>query len=413
MNRKFKIAIVVQQCGTEVLAGAERYALNFALALAKLGCEVTVLTTQSADYNTWENALRAVEKVRSDTSQIQGSEQPAEIEILRFPNHSFRKPILLRISKLLWLLEKIITPKSRNWLSTILDNFFLWAQGPWCPRLWNYLGQNSENFDLIIFKSYLYAPCVFGLSFSAKSTKKIFISTAHPEPAFYRPFVEKMLENSSVLGFVSKAERDLVKNTWRISREKDQLLLPPGLGNEWTSEMQETDRKTVRPSVTKLRNYFLVLGRMDKGKNLELILSNIEPGMTVVFAGPGQMEIPDEKHFIILGKVSEEEKAILLENALALIAVSKNEAFSMTTAEALSRGCPVIGWSQSAAVSELIDNYGGAKFSSIDEYKELLRKFSSNSDFRRSALPDKEKIRLELSWKKSAEKVVHWLEQQT
>ena len=411
MNRNLKIAIVVQQCGTEVLAGAERYALNLALALAKAGNEVKVLTTQSADYTSWRNTLSAKECLRLDPNQDRGLEHSAELEIVRFPNRGFRKPLLMRLAKLLWLIEKFIPPFANKWLSKPLDLFFLWAQGPWCPELWNYLERNSENFDLIIFKSYLYAPCVLGLRASKDSVKKIFIPTAHPEPAFYRPFVESIIMRSSALGFVSKAEKRLVEAVWREAKQKEHLLISPGLGNEWSSETKESNSGELRPIIRELRHYFLVLGRVDKGKNLDFILQNTTPGMTVVFAGPGRMRIPDKRQFICLGKVSEAEKSLLLENALALLAVSKNEAFSMTTAEALAKGCPVIGWSQSAAISELIDNFGGAKFTSPEEYKELLRKFSTDPAFRQNSLPDRESIQRELSWQKSADRVIQWFEQ--
>jgi len=411
MKKKYKIAFIVQQCGTEVLAGAERYALNLALALANLGCEVKILTTQSSDYNTWNNTLQPTEHISTELDTTKFHEKPAEIEIIRFPNFSFRKPFALKVSKLIWRIEKLFTPKCKSWLSRLLDNFFLWAQGPWCPELWNYLKNNSQNYDLLIFKSYLYAPCVQGLRHSDKSVKKLFIPAAHPEFAFYRPFVGAMLQRASALGFVSSAEKDLVEKTWSISRTKEQLLLPPGLGNEWSSLKETKCPEFVRPIVKNLGKYFLVLGRMDKGKNLDLILNNTVPGVTVAFAGPGHIDAPKAGNFVILGKVSEAEKSILLENALALIAVSKNEAFSMTTAEAMAKGCPVIGWSGSAAISELISKYGGVIFTSIDEYREQLLTFTKNEDFREKALPDMNKVKLELSWKKSAERVLQWLEQ--
>jgi|GEM_PF-1363302 len=413
MSKTLKIAIVVQQCGVEVLAGAERYALNLGLALAKAGCEVKILTTQSADYKTWHNALSHKESIKVTKNIDPAYEHTtSELEILRFPNRSFRRPFLLRVAKLFWKIEQSLMPFQKKGLSEKLDQFFLWAQGPWCPGLWNYLEGNSTKFDLIVFKSYLYAPCALGMKASNERVTKVVIPAAHPEPSFYRPFVQSLFKSSSALGFVSLAEKRLVESIWQDTKLKEQLLIPPGLGNEWSiAPNGRNSFGDIRPHIKSLKNYFLVLGRMDRGKNLDFILQNTNPGITVVFAGPGELQVTNEKQFIRLGKVSEEEKAVLLENAIALIAVSKNEAFSMTTAEALAKGCPVIGWSQANAITELIDKFGGAKFTTPEEYRILLKKICSDPEFRQSARPDKEKIQQELSWQRSAQVLLNWFEQ--
>jgi glycosyltransferase involved in cell wall biosynthesis len=391
-----------------VLAGAERYSLNLALALAKLGCHVRVLTTQSSNYNTWQNTLRATEVVSAVDNG--NSQQRPEVEILRFPNHSFRKPLLLRVAKFLWVLERQIPDfRKPKVISKLLDTFFLWAQGPWCPGLLNYLQQKSNQYDLVIFKSYLYSPCAYGIKLSSKMTKTLLIPAAHPEPAFFRPFVETMITNATGLGFVSKAEWNLVEKTWNALNNKDKLLLSPGLGNEWANSSTDEDPDSVRTEIRLLKNYFLVLGRVDKGKNLDFILRNVENGIKVVFAGPGQMDSKYNENFVFLGKVSEAEKAFLLQNSLALLAVSKNEAFSITTAEAIAHGCPVIGWSQSQAVSELIDNFGGIKFNNPEEFNKILQRIAHDPSFRSAYIPSSEKIRLSLSWETTAQKILQWL----
>lgn len=111
---------------------------------------------------------------------------------------------------------------------------------------------------------------------------------------------------------------------------------------------------------------------------------------------------------MLLGRVSEAGKKILFQNAIALLSVSKNEAFSMTTAEAMAEGCPMIGWSESKAVCELMEKYGGQTFYSEEGFKELLSDFSRDLDLRKKALPNMDRIRSEISWKKAAEKVIQW-----
>lgn len=404
MSKTLKIAIVVQQCGVEVLAGAERYALNLGLALANAGCEVKILTSQSADYQTWTNTLTPHEWVSSAT------EANARVEILRFANRSLRRRTLQKVAKAVWHLANVLQLNRVPQLSLFLDRFFLWAQGPWCPALWQELARSAGSYDLIIFKSYLYAPAFYGLQACANATKTLFIPAAHPEPTFHRPFVGTMLERATALGFVSNAEKELVEASWPFTSQKETLLLPPGLGNEWReSERADAAQVPVRPEIRALQNYFLVLGRLDKGKNLELIFRTTPAKSKVVFAGAGKIDTPHDDRFVFLGRVSETEKKILLQNAIALLSVSKNEAFSMTTAEAMAEGCPVIGWSESKAVCELMERFGGSQFRTAEELRFLLEKFKSDPALRNSAFPNQERAREELSWKRSSEKVLSWM----
>lgn len=404
MTGNFRIAIVVQQCGTEVLAGAERYALNLGLALANLGCDVKVLTTQSANYQTWENTLPSTEMVSS--ASLKG----AEIEILRFANQSGRKKILQKIVKLMWRLEKSLTLNRLPRFSLFLDKLFLWSQGPWCPSLWRELSRSAGCFDLIIFKSYLYAPTFYGTLASINAKKTMLIPAAHPEEAFCRPFVGRLLENISALGFVSKAEQELVESVWPFTNRKVSFLLPPGLGNEWLMAKEDGNaNELVRDEIQQLKDYFLVLGRMDRGKNLELIFRNTPASSKVVFAGSGEYFGPKDDRFVVLGKVSEAEKKILLQNALALLSVSKNEAFSMTTAEAVAEGCPVIGWSESKAVCELIERFGGAQFQTGEELALLLEGFKYGSPLRSSTLPRSKMANNELTWQRTGKSILDWI----
>ena len=54
-------------------------------------------------------------------------------------------------------------------------------QGPWCPALIEYLRRHQQQYDVLVFFTYLYAPTVLGLE--VNPGKSVLVSTAHDEPA--------------------------------------------------------------------------------------------------------------------------------------------------------------------------------------------------------------------------------------
>ena len=69
---------------------------------------------------------------------------------------------------------------------------WLKQQGPWCPALLEYLERNHQQFDVLIFFTYLYAPTVLGLEVAPE--KSILVSTAHDEPAIRLEIFKERLQ---------------------------------------------------------------------------------------------------------------------------------------------------------------------------------------------------------------------------
>src|SRR5690606_34608800 len=105
--------------------------------------------------------------------------------------------------------------------------------------------------------------------------------------------------------------------------------------------------------------FFLVLGRIDKNKNVGYLFENTPAGVKIVFAGEKKCEVPEDDRFIYVGMVSEAVKNALMKKCLALLMVSRLEAYSMVTAEALATNKMVIALKGCEPVDELIKLYGG------------------------------------------------------
>ncbi len=109
--------------------------------------------------------------------------------------------------------------------------------------------------------------------------------------------------------------------------------------------------------------YVLALGSRSYNKNLGLIYSlaeQIEPlGITVVVAGGSNQKVFGSgdavatRNVCELGRISDDDLALLLKNALAFLFPSFFEGFGLPPVEAMLLGCPVVA-SNSSAMPEVL-----------------------------------------------------------
>lgn len=395
MTNDKKIAIIVQRCGENIIAGAELYAFHLAKALAEKKLNVEIFTSKSDDYINWNNHLQ-------DEEWIQTKGKPFLIK--RFPVLHGRFKIFFAIIKRINFFLSQKFNKTYKKFSPLLDYLFLKAQGPWCPSLWNNLQKNSEDYSLIIIKSYLYPPNYYSLMNASKKTKTLLIITAHDEPEFKLNFVFKSLLNSAILGFVSQAEKDLCHKIWTYSKDKPSLFLPPGINqNVPTSDI-------IREQIQEIskKKYFIFIGRIEKKKNIEFIFNITPKDCLVVFAGDLKYEFPKDPRFLYVGRISELEKNTLLQKALALIIASRFEAYSIITAEAIYQNCLVLALKGCEPVDELINQYGGVSCNDSD-FKQTMLEIWEGKFIGINKPPQKEKIMQERSWESNANKIINIL----
>jgi glycosyltransferase involved in cell wall biosynthesis len=394
-----KIALVVQRCGKDIVAGAEVYAYDLAQALSQntdgRPVSVDIYSSQSDDYIAWNNRLPQEELVNPN------------FKIKRFPVTHSRLVNLFRITRLLSVFFNKYLKVFYLLFSKTFDFIFLKSQGPWCPDLWKELNQNINDYSLIIVKSYLYAPNVKSILQSHKKAKILFIVTAHDEPEFKLKFVENCIRKSYALGFVSLAEEKLCEKIWPISIGKPHFILPPGIKPTPEDFIQNCNETNVRPKVQALlqKKFFLSLGRIDKNKNIPFLFTHTPQNHLVVFAGESHLSIPNDSRFIYIGKVTEQEKHLLLKHAISLLMVSRLEAYSIVTAEALSLGCFVLALKGCLPVDELIERYGGLSVE-IKDFSFTMQDLYENKINKELVKPKSDLILKEKSWQANVEKIL-------
>jgi hypothetical protein len=182
-----KIGIVIQRYGTEVLGGSEQLCRLVAERLSGQH-EVEVLTTCARDYVTWRN------------DYPEGADRVRGVTIRRFANARMRdQEAFNRYSE--WIYQN---PHSRademEWLK---------QQGPWCPALIDYLRKHQQQYDVLLFFTYLYAPTVLGLEINP--AKSVLVSTAHDEPAIRLEIFKDVFSRPAAICYLTDSERQFVQ----------------------------------------------------------------------------------------------------------------------------------------------------------------------------------------------------------
>ena len=182
-----KLAFIIQRYGAEVLGGSEQLCRLLAERLAAQH-DVDVLTTCARDYVTWKNEYP------------EGSDRVRGVTVRRFASARTRdQEEFNRYSD--WIFNNPHTPANElEWLK---------LQGPWCPGLIEYLRRHHQQYDILIFFTYLYAPTVLGLE--VNPGRSLLVSTAHDEPAIKLEIYKEVFARPAALCYLTESERDFVR----------------------------------------------------------------------------------------------------------------------------------------------------------------------------------------------------------
>ena len=199
-----KIAFVVQRYGTEILGGSEYHCRLIAERVAERH-QVEVLTTCAREYITWKNEYP------------EGADRVRGVTVRRFPTTRTRD--LAAFNQYSdWIFNNSHTRQDElEWLK---------QQGPWTPALVEYLRRTHQQYDVLIFFTYLYATTVLGVEVNpARSiSQALFVGdwavsqlwlfiVAPIIGAAIAAVVYKAIRPSDVLISTTEAERALASET--------------------------------------------------------------------------------------------------------------------------------------------------------------------------------------------------------
>jgi glycosyltransferase involved in cell wall biosynthesis len=377
-----KLAFVIQRYGTEVLGGSEHLCRLLAERLATQH-DVDVLTTCARDYVTWKNEY------------AEGPDRIRGVTVRRFANaHTRDIHAFNRYSE--WIYNNDHNRRDEmEWLK---------QQGPWCPALIDYLRRHHEQYDVLVFFTYLYAPTVLGLEIAP--ARSVLVPTAHDEPAIRLDIFKEVFSRPGALCYLTDSERRFVHQQFpdRTLLEETAGVgvdLPPQQGyprvaagsgrdsivavSEDGTNLNSPFRLFARGMVFRRRHrlygpFVLYGGRIDPGKGCEELIeyfSNyVKDGgdATLVLMGVKLMSLPEEPFIRFAGVLSEQEKLQGLEAATAVVCPSPFESLSLLALEAMSVATPVLANARSAVLVEhCVRSNGGLYYADGDEFVESLK----------------------------------------
>jgi glycosyltransferase involved in cell wall biosynthesis len=389
-----KIAFIVQRYGTEILGGSEYHCRLIAERLAPKH-QVEVLTTCASDYITWKNEYpEGTDRIRGVTVRRFACAQQRDIDAFnRYSEWIFTSPHT-REDEMSWLRQ----------------------QGPWCPALLEYLERSHNQYDVLIFFTYLYAPTVQGVRIAPH--KSILVPTAHDEPAIHLGIYKEMFSAPAGIAYNTDVERKFLTSTFSIRAVEEETVgcgveLPhaqeyqkdPPADGKPDPDAEETMPDDEQPPgwrphlaargvLFKRRHRLhgpiaLYGGRIDPGKGCEELIeyfsTYVKDGgdASLVLMGVKLMPLPEEPYILFAGRLSDQERVQALEAATVVVVPSPYESLSLLALESFAVGTPILANARSEVlVDHCQKSNAGLYYADRDEFVESLKLLVGNHRLR-------------------------------
>jgi glycosyltransferase involved in cell wall biosynthesis len=386
-----KIGMIIQRYGAEVLGGSEQLCRLLAEHLSGQH-DIEVLTTCARDYVTWKNEYaEGTDRIRGVTVRRFASARTRELDAFnRFSDWIYASPHS-RTDEMEWLKQ----------------------QGPWCPALIEFVRKHHQQYDVLMFFTYLYAPTVVGLDVSPG--KSVLVPTAHDEPAIRLDIFKDVFGKPAAICYLTQSERTFVQQQFPdrplleetigvgvdLPQQQRYPRMPAPLDEESTETTSDSDREsrpedepqtrifpshlTSRGAVFRRRYRLqepLVLygGRIDPGKGCEELIQYfaqyVKDGgeATLALMGVKMMALPEEPFIRFAGHLSDRERVEALEAATVVVCPSPYESLSLLALEALSVGTPILVNARSEVLVEHCKaSNGGLWYADRDEFVACLQ----------------------------------------
>jgi len=355
---KVKIAFVIQRFGLDVAGGAELHC-RYICENLKEEFDLTVLTTCAKDYITWKNYFKSGDDILNG------------VKLKRFKVKKKRDPVKFGKKSNFIFTYKHKIEDELEWLE---------LQGPCSLDLVNYIEKNQDFYDVYIFFSYRYYHSYHGIK--AVKDKSFLVPTAEADPAIKLGIFSEVFNSVKGIIYNTPEERELIINNHKCEKTISDVV---GVGiNEINIQNINKDDKGLEIGSP----YLLYIGRVDNNKGCDLLFDYFKyykkkniVDLKLVIAGKRIIEIPKDESIIYLGHVSEEEKYLLLKDAIALMMPSRYESLSMVLLEAWFLSKPVIVNEMcNVLYGQVTRANGGLFFRDYFEFSECVSALIKNKD---------------------------------
>jgi len=190
--------------------------------------------------------------------------------------------------------------------------------------------------------------------------------------------------------------------TKKISPDKI-VVIPYNLEKDFAKFEKIKDISNLYPRM-KIKNYLLYIGRSGPNKLIELLINSYQKSemkIPLVIAGIGTnsekyRKLSETGNIIFMGKVTEDGKKNLIQQAKLCIFPSSYESFGLILLESVALGTPVIG-SDIGPFRELLQDYGLLFKNNIPALtRKINRAFNDEYEIKDIQLPDYQRKLLSL-----------------
>lgn len=343
------VAFVVQRYGLEVSGGAEFLARMIAERMKK-HWKIEVLTSCATDYITWRNYYK------------EGLEEINGVRVRRFPVDKERN-----IERFGRVQDKIFGKEHR------IEDELEWVKenGPFYPKLIDWIEKNEKEFDFFIFFSYRYFHSYFGTN--RVPDKSVLVPTAEHDPALYMRIFRESFNKPKGIIYISPEECELVQN---ISKNFTVPFEIVGVG----VDSIEGEPARFREKFGIEGRYLIYIGRIDENKGCNELFDYFlrflhETGEKIKLVLIGTSVIPIPFHPLIthIGFVSEQDKFDALKGSEFLLMPSFYESLSIVTLEAFASGKPVFANGNCEVLRGHIErSNAGLYYENYEEFRDSL-----------------------------------------
>jgi glycosyltransferase involved in cell wall biosynthesis len=354
--------LVVAQRYGDVAGGAEAHARQVATRLAAAGLEVEVATTTAKDYWTWANEFPA------------GSERVDGLLVRRFAVASGRAPEFRRAERMAF----------SEGHSLADERAFIAAQGPVVPELLDFLVEEAEGYDHVLFFTYIYYPTVYGLPLVAD--RAVLVPTAHDEPAIRLTSYRALFHAPRAIAFNTEEEREMVQRLFRNARIPNEIV---GVGVD-VSPSPSGERFRSKHGIDGA--IVLYVGRIVQSKGCDELFSfwarwrELDPvprRATLVVSGHPEMPIPERADVRYVGYLDDEEKFDAYDACDVFVMPSRYESLSMVALEAWAMGRPLVCHAECDVLRGMSRRGGGGLYyRSFAEFAEILELLLADDETR-------------------------------
>lgn len=346
---RLRVAFVVQRYGLEVSGGAELYARLIAERMKK-HWEIEVLTSCALDYITWRNYYR------------EGLEEINGIRVRRFPVNKERN-----IERFGRVQDKIFGKEHS------IEDEIEWVKenGPFYPKLIEWIEKHKKESDLFVFFSYRYFHSYFGID--RVPDKSVLVPTAEHDTALYMRIFRESLNKPEGIIYLTPEECELVQN---ISKNFNVPFEIVGTG----VDLLEGEPAKFRKKFGIEDRYLIYIGRIDENKGCKELFDYFlrflhETGVKIrlVLIGTPVITIPSHPLITHIGFVSEKDKFDALKGSEFLIMPSFYESLSIVTLEAFASGKPVLANGNCEVLKGHIErSNAGLYYENYEEFRDSL-----------------------------------------